>query len=332
MSNNGIWVVAEQHGGTLDSTSLELLGKARELGGQVGQPVGVVLLGSGVKALASTLGDLGADKIYLADHADLAAYRAETYGSIVAKLVDEQKPGVVLFPATSYGRDVAAFVAAHTKTAVAPDANKIEVAGGQLSVTRPIFGGNVLATLAPSAGTVLVTVLPLAFEKAAPGAGKAGEVVDVAVDPTVLAAKTQVKGFVEEVASGKINLNDAEIVVAGGRGVGGADKFGIIEDLARALGAAVGASRAVTDAGWRPVNEQIGQTGVTIKPKLYIAAGISGAVQHWVGMKEAGYIVAINTDPEAPIMKAADLAIVGDLFKVIPEMIKEINAMKGVAV
>jgi electron transfer flavoprotein alpha subunit len=330
MSNTGIWVVAEQHGGTLDSTSLELLGKARELGGQLGQPVSVVLVGSGVKALAGSLGDLGADKVYVADHADLAGYRAETYGSIVAQLVEQHRPGVVLFPATSGGRDVAAFVSARLKTGVAPDANKIEVAGGQLKVTRPIFGGNALATLAPTGATTLVTVLPLAFEKAAGGAGKTAEVVDVAVDPQALAAKTQVKGFVEEVLSGKIDLNGAEIVVAGGRGVGGADKFGIIEDLARALGAAVGASRAVTDAGWRPVNEQIGQTGVTIKPKLYIAAGISGAVQHWVGMKEAGYIIAINTDPEAPIMKAADLAIVGDLFKVIPEMIKEINAMKGV--
>ena len=330
MSNNGIWVVAEQHGGTLDSTSLELLGKARELGSQLGQPVSVALLGSGVKALASSLGDFGADKVFVADHADLADYRSETFGSVVAKLVEDHKPGVVLFPATSVGRDIAAFVAARLKTGVAPDANRIEVAGGALSITRPIFGGNVLATLAASGTTALVTVLPLAFEKAAGGAGKTAEVVDVAVDPTTLAAKTQVKSFVEEVLTGKINLNDAEIVVAGGRGVGGADKFSIIEDLARALGAAVGASRAVTDAGWRPVNEQIGQTGVTIKPKLYIAAGISGAVQHWVGMKEAGYIIAINTDPEAPIMKAADLAIVGDLFKVIPEMIKEINAMKGV--
>ncbi len=330
MSNNGIWVVAEQHGGTLDSTSLELLGKARELGAQLGQPATVVLLGSGVKGLAASLGDYGADKVFVVDHADLADYRAETYGSVVAKLVEEQKPGVVLFPATSVGRDIAAFVAARLKVAVAPDANRIAVVNGALSVTRPIFGGNVLATLAPDAGLALVTVLPLAFEKATSGAGKTAEVVDVAVDPTTLAAKTQVKGFVEEVIAGKINLNDAEIVVAGGRGVGGGDKFSIIEDLGRALGAAVGASRAVTDAGWRPVNEQIGQTGVTIKPKLYIAAGISGAVQHWVGMKEAGYIIAINTDPEAPIMKVADLAIVGDLFKVIPEMIKEINALKGV--
>ena len=331
MSNNGVWVVAETYGGALEGTSLELLGKARDLAGQLGQPVGVVLAGAGVSGLAAGLGDFGADKVFVVDHADLAAYRAETYGSVVAALVAEHHPAVVLFSASSQGRDVAAFVAAHLKTGVAPDANAITMAGGQLKATRPIFGGNVLATLATTAGQpALVTVLPKAFEKAAAGAGKAAEVVTVSADPTTLAAKTQVKGFVEEVQSGKINLTDAEIVVAGGRGVGGGDKFSIIEDLARALGAAVGASRAVTDAGWRPANEQIGQTGVTIKPKLYVAAGISGAVQHWVGAKDAGYIVAINTDAEAPIMKVADLAIVGDLFKVIPEMIKEINALKGV--
>lgn len=332
MSNTGIWIVAEAYGGALESTTLELLGKARELGAQLSQPVVAVLVGSGVKSLAAGLGDFGADKVFVADHGDLAQYRSETYGAIVAKLVEDNKPAMVLFSATSEGRDIASYVAAQLKTGIAPDANGLSAEGGQVKVIRPIFGGNALATLSTSGGTALVTVLPKAFEKATSGAGKTAEVVDVNVDPSALAAKTQVKSFVEEVLSGKINMNDAEIVVAGGRGVGSGEKFAIIEDLARALGAAVGASRAVTDAGWRPANEQIGQTGVTIKPKLYIAAGISGAVQHWVGMKEAGYIIAINTDAEAPIMKVADLAIVGDLFKIIPEMIKEIQALKGAAV
>jgi electron transfer flavoprotein alpha subunit len=326
MSNNGIWVIAEQHKGALDQVTLELIGKAASLGG----PVSVVLLGTGVKGLAADLGASGADKVYVADSPVLEHYNAEPWGGIVAKLVEENKPTLVLFPATSTGRDLASHVAAHLKTGVASDASAISLDGGNVHVTRPIFGGNANATLAGTGGTQLVTVLPKAFEKPAP-TGKTAEVVDVAVDAAAT-ARAQIKGFVEEVASGKINLSDAEVVVAGGRGVGGPEKFNVIEDLARALGAAVGASRAVTDAGWRPANEQIGQTGVTVKPKLYIAAGISGAVQHWVGMKEAGYIIAINTDAEAPIMKVADLAIVGDLHKVIPEMIKEINAAKGAAV
>ena len=328
---NGIWVVAEQHQGQLEPVSLELLSKAAELGAQLSQPVSVVLVGAGVRSLADGLGAYGADRVYVADHADLGSYRAEPYGGVVAKLVAEQRPSLVLFGATSVGRDLASHVAAHLKTGVAGDVNQLSVAGGALKATRPIFGGNALAELECRPGaTQLATVLPKAFEKAAGSAAKTAEVLDVPVDAAALSARTQIKAFIEEVTSGKINLNDAEIVVAGGRGVGGADKFSIIEDLARALGGAVGASRAVTDAGWRPVNEQIGQTGVAVKPKLYIAAGISGAVQHWVGMKDAGYIIAINTDADAPIMKNADLAIVGDLFKVIPELIKEINAVKGV--
>jgi electron transfer flavoprotein alpha subunit len=328
MSNNGIWVVGEHHDGALEPITYELLGKARELG----QPVSVVLLGNGVKALAAGLGDYGADKVLVAEHGDFGSHGAAAYGSWLGKAIAQHQPAAVIFGATSQGRDLSSLAAAELHAGVANDVNALKVEGGQFKAVRPIFGGNALTTLVGEAGKpFLVTVLPKAFEKAAAGAGKAGEVVELTVDGTA-SAKGLIKGFLAEVASGKINLNEAEIVVAGGRGVGGPEKFSIIEDLAKALGAAVGASRAVTDAGWRPANEQIGQTGVTIKPKLYIAAGISGAVQHWVGMKESGYIIAINTDPEAPIMKVADLAIVGDLFKVIPEMIKEINAAKGAAV
>lgn len=327
----GIWVVAEQHGGTIEGTSLELLGKARSLGDSLGQPVCVVLLGAHIADLAAGLGDLGADRVYLAEHDELAEYRPEVFGAVVSELAASQRPAIILFSATSAGRDLSSLVAARLQTGVAADASAIAVAGNSLAITRPIFGGNALATLKGGTTTsLLVTVLPKAFEKAHPGAGKSGEIVAVPIDPQALTARILIKGFVEEIASGKINLNEAEIVVAGGRGVGSSEKFSIIEELARALGAAVGASRAVTDAGWRPANEQIGQTGVTIKPKLYVAAGISGAVQHWVGMKEAGYIIAINTNADAPIMKVADLAIVGDLFKVIPEMIKEIHVAKGV--
>jgi electron transfer flavoprotein alpha subunit len=331
MSNQGIWVVADQPGANVAGTTLELLGKAGELGKALGQAVTVVLLGPGASAAGQGLGDRGADEVWVIDHADLATYRAETYGATVAGLVAEHKPAVVLFSATSAGRDMAAYAAARLGVGAAQDVSGVAVEGGTLRLTRPIFGGNVLATQAVEGGTALITALPKAFEQAATGQGKAGTVKAVAVDPAAAAARAQVKGFIEALATGALSLPDAEIVVSGGRGVGSAEKFGIIEDLAKALGAAVGASRAVTDAGWRPANEQVGQTGVTVKPKLYIAAGLSGAVQHWVGMKEAGYIVAINTDPEAPIMKMADLAIVGDLFKVIPEMIKEINAAKGVA-
>ncbi|MEB3328705.1 MAG: electron transfer flavoprotein subunit alpha/FixB family protein [Candidatus Sericytochromatia bacterium] len=331
MSNQGIWVVADQVGTTISGATLELLGKAGELGAALGQPVTVLLLGPGAPAAGQGLGDRGADEVWVVDHPELATYRAETYGATAAGLIAEHKPAVVLFSATSSGRDLAAYAAARLGVGAAQDVSGVAVEGGALRLTRPIFGGNVLATQAVEGGTALITALPKAFEQAAGGQGKAGAVKAVAVDPAAATARAQVKGFIEALSTGALSLPDAEIVVSGGRGVGAAEKFSIIEDLATALGAAVGASRAVTDAGWRPANEQVGQTGVTVKPKLYIAAGLSGAVQHWVGMKESGYIVAINTDPEAPIMKMADLAIVGDLFKVIPEMIKEINAAKGVA-
>jgi electron transfer flavoprotein alpha subunit len=247
----------------------------------------------------------------------------------VVNLLKTLSPSVVLTGATSQGRDVAAAVAAAMGVGVANDINGLMADGGSFKATRPIFGGNAIANLTSTAGKLFVaTVIPKSFEKAV--AGGSGEVAAFAGLSTE--SKTQIQQFVEEVSSGKLDMTEAEVVVVGGRGVGSGEKFAIIEELARALGAAVGASRAVTDAGWRPNNEQVGQTGRTIKPKLYIGAGVSGAVQHWVGMKESGYIVAINTDADAPIMKMADVAIVGDLFAVIPEMIKQVSAAKGAAV
>lgn len=319
-----IFVVAETFQGAIEPVTLELLAAAAGLGGTVE----AVVVGAGLASAAAGLGAYGASTVHLAEAGDLADYRAEVYGPIVADLVAAQGPDVVLFAATSTGRDLASAVAAKLGTGLVQDATSVKLGGAGVQATRPIFGGNALETL-ESATPAIVTVLPKSYEKAAAGGGSAS-VSNVPVGAA--ATKTLIKGFAAEVTSGKLNLGDAEVVVAGGRGVGSGEKFSVIEELAGVLGAAVGASRAVTDAGWRPANEQIGQTGVTVKPKLYVAVGISGAVQHWVGMKDSGYIVAINKDPEAPIMKVADVAIVGDLFQVVPELISQIKAAKAAAV
>ncbi|MFP5502971.1 MAG: electron transfer flavoprotein subunit alpha/FixB family protein, partial [Candidatus Sericytochromatia bacterium] len=230
--SNTIWVVAEHHNGEFESITLELLGKAKQLGGSVQ----AVVLGSGVKDLAGKLGAYGAEKVYVADHAELANYRAEVYGTLLAKLVEEHKPGLVLFGATSLGSDLASHTGAHLKAPVASNASNLVAEGGGVKIVRPVYGGNAFATLSAQGGsTVLVTVEAKSFEKAAEAGGSA-EVVEVAVDPAVLSARVQIKEFVEAVKSGKIPLNEAEVVVAGGRGVGGADKFAIIEELASALG------------------------------------------------------------------------------------------------
>ncbi len=328
---NRILVLAELQDGAIQGVTLEMLGKARELANGRQATVDVVVLGANVTEQARGLGAYGADTVWVAESPALADYDAQAYAIALMQVIGRVEPTLFLCAATSQGRDLSGLVAARLGVGVAADINQIKDLGHAWEVVRPIFGGNVLSTLQSTPERCLIATVSLrAFEKAAADAGRACAVEAVAVD--AITTRTAIKVFAAEVASGRLNLGDAEVVVAGGRGVGSAEKFAIIDDLGRALGAAVGASRAVTDAGWRPTNEQIGQTGVTVKPKLYVAAGISGAVQHWVGMKDAGYVVAINTDPEAPIMKTADLALVGDLFKVIPELIREIEAARGASV
>lgn len=324
--SKGMLVVAEQRDGVLEPVSLELLGKALSLGGAVS----VAVFGPGANGLAASLGDHGADLVLVGEGGDFDGPAPEAAGPALAAWVVEHKPEIVLAASTSFGRDVAGAVAAALQVGVLQEVNHLSLEGGTVKAVRPIFGGNALGHLEAAAGTAVATVLPKAFEKASSGSGKTGNVV--ALGGPSAAAKAQIKGFAAAVAGGKIDLAQAETIIAGGRGVGSPENFKLLEELADVMGGAVGASRAVTDAGWRPTNEQIGQTGVTVKPKLYIAIGVSGAVQHWVGMKDAGYIVAVNKDAECPMMKAADLAIVGDLHAVVPALIAELKAAKAAAV
>jgi electron transfer flavoprotein alpha subunit len=321
-----ILVVAEQRSGQLDPIGLELLGKARSLGGEVV----VALVGAGANGLAASLGDHGADTVLVGEGGAFEGPAPEAAGPALAAWVLEHKPTLVLAGSTSFGRDVAGAIAAALQVGVLQEVHQLSVEGAVVKAERPLFGGNAMAQLEAAASTAVATVLPKAFEKAAAGAGKAGTVM--ALGGPTGTAKAQIQAFAAAIAGGKIDLGQAETIVVGGRGVGSGENFKGLEELAELLGGAVGASRAVTDAGWRPTNEQIGQTGVTVKPKLYLAFGVSGAVQHWVGMKDAGFIVAVNKDPECPMMKAADLAIVGDLHQVLPAMIAEVKAAKAAAV
>ena len=341
-----VWVVVEQHDGVMAEVSLELLGRARELADTLGVTVGAVVAGAGeaVKALAPALIALGADTVYLADHGDLADYLALPYTRLVAGLVRAHRPQIVLYGATTTtGRDLAPRVASTLRTGLTADCTDLRIgdfsAKGEtyadlLFQIRPAFGDNIIATIVspehrPQMATVRegVMVMPEADES------RTGAVASVPVgrssapvapaDRIVLTdpdfAVTLVRRVQEEK---RVDLKGARVVVSGGVGVGSREGFALVEELARTLGGVVGASRAAVDAGWVSHEHQVGQTGTTVRPKLYIACGISGSVQHRAGMDQSARILAVNSDPRAPIFAVAHYGIVGDLHKVIPLLIK----------
>ncbi|MDR1796290.1 MAG: electron transfer flavoprotein subunit alpha [Clostridiales Family XIII bacterium] len=348
-----VWVYAEQRGGAIMNVALELIGEGRRLAREIGPDTKVyaVLVGDKVEGLAQECFEYGADGAYVVEDALLSTYTTDGYTKVFTDLIGERKPEIVLFGATHIGRDLAPRVAARLNTGLTADCTRLDIKVSSyidyaqkyttqdtsdldpasedhgLKQTRPAFGGNLMATiLTPYTRPQMATVRPGVMTRRERQAGAAGEVVKVAPALSAQDIRTQV---VEVVKSAKelVSLTDADLICSGGRGVGGPEGFGLIEEFAKKVGGVVGSSRAAVDSGWIDHSHQVGQTGTTVKPKIYFACGISGAIQHLAGMQGSDIIVAINKDPDAPIFEVADFGIVGDLYKVIPEIMKAWDSM-----
>jgi electron transfer flavoprotein alpha subunit len=320
MSNN-ILVWVEQYKNQAASASWEAIGLARTLAGGLGGQVIACVLGQGVGGLAQEAIACGADQVLVCDDASVADYRSEPYVTLLGKLVKEHEPAAMLMPASARGRDLAGGLAAELGAGVIADVTGLRLDGEEFVATRPIYAGKLLSDVTATAKPVIITIRSRAFPKPEPDAARAGQVTDVAPALAEDGITSKVMEWVTE--EGKVNLADANIIVSGGRGVGGPEGFKPVAELASVLGAALGASRAAVDAGWIPYAHQVGQTGKTVSPDLYIACGISGAIQHQAGMRTAKVIVAINKDPEAPIYKLARYGVVGDLFQIVPALTEE---------
>lgn len=321
----GVLVVGEAGAhGAPRAVSWEMFSAARAVAGHTGGQVSGLFLGAGIDGIARKWGTAGADRLLIADDERLSNLVPGAAAAVLAKAIATVNPAVVLVPGTTAGRDYAPVVAARLGVGLAADCVELGGGGGQITALRPVFGGRAVSRVTFEPGRMaMATIRPGSFDKAATGATTpAVENIEVTLsneDLRVSVIETTPKG------AGGSRLDSAEIVVSGGRGLQKPEQFALVEELANALGAAVGATRAVVDAGWRPHDEQIGQTGRTVAPRLYIAVGVSGAVQHNVGMQGSEYIVAINRDPDAPIFKLASFGIVGDLFEVVPALTAEIR-------
>lgn len=322
----GVWVFGEQIEGQIQPVVLELIGKGRELADKLKQPLVVVVLGEGMDNACQELLSYPVDKVLQVEDAALATYAAEPYAAVMADLIDTQKPAVVLAGATAIGRSFLARIAVKVRTGLTADCTGLDITNdGLLLQTRPAFGGNIMAEiLCAHHRPQMATVRHKVMKEAAKDGGRNGSVEKITPAEALLARRTERIDFLKEV-SDTINIVEADIIVSGGRGLGRPENFEILEELAKTLGGAVGSSRACVDAGWIPYSHQVGQTGKTVQPKLYIACGISGAVQHLVGMQSADVIVAINKDPEAPIFEIATFGIVGDLFEIVPALTRALD-------
>lgn len=323
----GVWIFAEQRDGEIMPTAFELLSAGRKLADELGEELSLILLGHNVKGKAEFLQKYPIDKIYLVDNPLLSDYRTNLYTSVFVNLVDRYHPEIILIAASTLGRDLAPRIAARLQTGLTADCTSLAIdeETGNLIQTRPAFGGNVMASIiCPYHRPQMATIRPKVMKKITPGTDSNAEVVEITSDLTGEDELVRIVDKVKEEA-GAQDLQEAEIIVSGGRGLGKPDNFSLIQELADLLGGAVGASRAVVDAGWIPSYHQVGQTGKTVQPKLYIACGISGAIQHQVGMRNAETIVAINKDPEAPIFDIATYGIVEDLHKFVPVLIEKLK-------
>ncbi len=316
-----ILVLVDHTAGAVKKVTLELLTKARELGTPV-----AVFVGDGFDAAKDRLAEYGAAKVYVAADPELDGYVVAPKTELLAKLVADAQPAAVLVPATAEGKEIAARLAIKTGSGILTDAVDLKLDGDAFVAEQSIFGGSSIVHSAVTAGTPIVAVRPNSTPPVPEAA--AAERVDVAVELTGAAKLAKVVDRVVVPKGDRPELTEAAVVVSGGRGVGSAESFALIEALADQLGAAVGASRAAVDSGWYPHQSQVGQTGKTVSPQLYIAAGISGAIQHRAGMQTSKTIVAVNKDPEAPIFELADYGVVGDLFKVVPQLTEEIAKRK----
>jgi len=328
---NGIWVYGEADNGHLAGVVPELIGEGRKLADKRGTELSVVVLGSDISELAKEVASYPVDKVYVCDHEGLARFRPEPYTRVLAQAIRSFKPEIVLAGATTTGRSFLARVATELYTGLTADCTGLEIGSDDnlLYQTRPAFGGNIMATiLCPYTRPQMATVRHKVMQAVKQGDKPVAEIINVDVNEKLLSSKVEIKEFIRDLTQ-KVNIVDADIIVSGGRGMGKPENFAVLEELADALGGAVGSSRAAVDAGWMPYPHQVGQTGKTVCPKIYIACGISGAVQHLAGMQSSDCIIAINKDQNAPIFEVADFGFVGDVMEVIPELIKQIKTSKA---
>jgi electron transfer flavoprotein alpha subunit len=324
-----VMVFAEQREGKVAAVSYELLGAGRRLADELGTQLLAVLLGAG-EGEAQELVKWGADKVILCSDSSLESFNDDTYSNVLATIIGEHKPSIVLAGATPIGRSFLPRVAARVRTGLTADCTSLEIdkETKNLLQVRPAFGGNIMATiLCPDYRPQMATVRPRVMKKGDYDENRTGEIIHVPVDSAP--SRTKVLEFVKEVSEVSVNLHETDIIVAGGRGMGGEKGYKMLEEFADALGGAVGASRAAVDEGWIPYSHQVGQTGKTVNPKVYFACGISGAVQHLVGMQSSDIIIAINKNPEAPIFNVATYGIVGDIFEIVPMLTRKIKEIKG---
>ncbi len=326
----GVWVFAEQHKGSVASVALELLGEGRKLADKRKTKLSAVFVGHGIKDKAKDLIAHGADIVYVADDPALKDFNDDSYAAVLTTLANQHKPEIILAGATAIGRSFFPKVAAALYTGLTADCTVLDIDAetGHLHQTRPAFGGNIMATIVtPNHRPQMATVRHKVMKPSVRDDSRTGEIIPVSYNQSG-SLRTKVIRTVEELGE-TVNICEADIIVAGGRGLGSAKNFQLIEELAKVLGGAVAATRGAVDEGWIPYPHQVGQTGKTVCPKLYIACGISGAIQHVAGMQSSEVIVAINKDPDAPIFNVATYGIVGDVHEVVPIMIKKIREMRG---
>ncbi len=338
----GVFVFAQQVDNELSGIALELVGKGKDLAKDLGTEVTAVLVGSDVKGLVDELAEYGADKVIVVDDPELKEYRTEPYAHAISSVINEFKPEIFLVGATAIGRDLGPRVSARIHTGLTADCTQLDIGDfpinpvpgketkhNQLLMTRPAFGGNTIATIAcPEFRPQMATVRPGVMQKADRVPGAKAEVIEFNPGFTPDNKYVEILKIVKAVNDIE-DIMDAKILVSGGRGVGSPENFKILEDLAAAIGGTVSCSRAVVDSGWKPKDLQVGQTGKTVRPNVYFAIGISGAIQHVAGMEESDIIVAINKDDSAPIFEVADYGIVGDLNKIVPMLTEQIKAAKA---
>lgn len=335
----GVYVFAQQVDNEISSIAFELLGKAKDLAKDLNTEVTAVLIGSGIKGLADQLAEYGADKVIVVDDPELKEYRTEPYAHALASVINQYKPEIMLVGATAIGRDLGPRVSARVATGLTADCTVLEIGDfplqavpgqeqlhNQLLMTRPAFGGNTIATIAcPYNRPQMATVRAGVMQKIEPIKGAKANVEEFNPGFTPDNKYVEILDIVKSVAE-TVDIMDAKILVSGGRGVGSPENFKILEDLAEVLGGTVSCSRAVVDSGWKPKDLQVGQTGKTVRPNVYFAIGISGAIQHVAGMEESDIIVAINKDADAPIFDVADYGVVGDLNKIVPKLTEALKA------
>lgn len=327
----GVWVFIELTEGKVREASLELLGKAKELGEKGKEEVGAIVLGKEIHSeMKEELGKYGADKVYVIEDELLSHYSTEPYSRILTALIAKYKPNIVLYPATHIGRDLAPRVASTLNLGLTADCTELYLEDKNLVQVRPAFGGNIMAEIiTPNTRPQMATVRPHVMKKREKKEKITPKIINEKVNLTKKSLRITLKEVIKTTSSSTKKIDESDVIIAGGRGVGSKEGFSVLEELASLLNGVVGASRVAVEMGWMPKALQVGQSGTTVSPKLYIACGISGAIQHIVGMSSSQIIIAINKDPNAPIFDVATYGVVGDLFEVVPKLIEKVKEIKG---